>query len=198
MKSLKTLLLTKSLVAAAIATTGVAAPALSHANPADGMVCRAGYAGALDGTHFKCSKTRVITVALECNNLRFPTYVTRAPGAPGDTSGGKDLCTRAGVNIGTTDALTGLVNGQDFVFAAVNPATVTARVTAQDQAEGTAIGLSAADVVTVASQPSVVVNGGLGSTDNARVTLTFFTFAIPALSLSPRPRPLPTLPRPLP
>ena len=100
MKSLKTLLLTKSLVAAAIATTGVAAPALSHANPADGMVCRAGYAGALDGTHFKCSKTRVITVALECNNLRFPTYVTRAPGAPGDTSGGKDLCTRAGVNIG--------------------------------------------------------------------------------------------------
>lgn len=200
MKAFKTLVLVKSLAAAAIATTSLVAPAISHASPDDGMVCRSGYSGTFDGGRFKCSKSRIINVALECTNLRFPTKVIRAPGAPGDTSGGKDLCTRPGINIGTTDALTGLVNGQDFVFAAVNTNTVNTAVSNADQSEAANIpGLTAADVDTQAGQPNIVVNGGFGSNDVARVTLTLFTFPIPVLSLTlplPNLSPVVTLPSP--
>jgi hypothetical protein len=178
-----------------VALAGAAVPSIASASPNDGMVCRPGYTGALSGTKFFCSKTRQVDVALECANLRFPTKVIRAPGAPGDTSGGKDLCTRAGIVIGTTDALTGLVQGQDFVFASVNQATVTARVTSNDQSEAQALGLNVNDVDTAATQTSVVVNGGFGSNDVARVTLTFHTFAIPALaSITLPPVVLPTNP----
>ena len=177
-----------------VALGGAALPSVAAASPNDGMVCRPGYTGTLNGTHFFCSKTKIINVALECVDRRFPTKVVRAPGAAGDSSGGRDLCTRPGIVVGSTDPLTGLVQGQDFVFAAVNSATITAQVTSNDQAEATALGLTVNDVDTAAGQPSVVVNGGFGSNDVARVTLTFNTFAIPALALL-QPIPLPNLPR---
>lgn len=200
MKHLKTLVLAKSIAAAFIATAGIAAPAISHASPDDGMVCRAGYAGAFDGTKIKCSKTRIVTVSLECTNRLFQRYVARAPGAAGDTSGGRDLCLRGtasapqGATIGSTDPLTGLTRGQDFVFAEVNPATFSDRVARADGDEAAALTLNVSEVDTSAGTPSVVLNGGFGITDNARVTLTQFTFAIPVLSLiSPI---VPNLPRP--
>ena len=71
MKAFKTLMLVKSLAAAAIATTSLVAPAISHASPDDGMICRSGYSGTVDGGRFKCSKARIISVALECTNLRI-------------------------------------------------------------------------------------------------------------------------------
>ena len=55
--------------------------------------------------------------------------------------------------------------------------------TQQDQAEATALGLTVTDVDTKAGQPVLHVNGGIGSIDNAQVTMTFFTFPVPALSL---------------
>lgn len=177
-----------------VALGGAALPSVAAASPNDGMVCRPGYAGSLNGTKFFCTKTKIINVALECVDRRFPTKVVRAPGAAGDSSGGRDICTRPGIVVGTTDPLTGLVQGQDFVFAVVNQTTVNAQVTANDQQEATALGLTVNDVDTAAGTPSVVVNGGFGSNDVARVTLTFNTFAIPALSLL-QPIPLPNLPR---
>lgn len=166
-----------------IALAGAAVPSVASASPNDGVQCRPGYSGALSSARFICSKTRQINVALECTNRRFPTKVVRAPGAPGDTSGGRDLCTRTGINIGTTDALTGLVQGQDFIFAAVNQTTVNTQIAANDQSEAQALSLGVADVDTAGSQPTVAVNGGFGSNDVARVTLTFNTFPVPALGL---------------
>lgn len=181
-----------------VALGGAALPSVAAASPVEGMVCRAGYTGALSNGHFVCSKTKVINVALECTNRLFPKFVVRAPGAAGDSSGGRDLCTRAQISVGSTDPLTGLVQNQDFIFASVNPTTVNTQIANNDAAEAQSLGLNAADVVTTGSTPSLVVNGGFGSNDIARVTLTFNTFAIPALgviSLPPGLPSLPTLPR---
>ncbi len=53
MKSLKNLLLAKSIVAAAVAGSGIAAPTVSHAiaasGPSSGVVCRAGYTADFSG-----------------------------------------------------------------------------------------------------------------------------------------------------
>jgi hypothetical protein len=145
--------------------------------PDDGMVCRSGYTGAFDGSRFKCSKTQVITVVLTCDNPTFPTYVTRAAGAPG-TPNGRDICTRNNVSVGSTDSVVNLVQGQDYVLAQVNSTTVTNRTNTADQNEATALGLSVSEVDTLAGTPSIVLNGGVGSKDNATVQLTHFTFAI--------------------
>jgi hypothetical protein len=182
-----------------VALGGAAVPSVAFASPDDGMQCRSSYSGALNGTRFVCSKTRLVSVSLECLNRVFPNKVIRAPGAPGDTSGGKDICTRAGIVVGSTDSLTGLVLGQDFIFAAVNPTAVINAVNNADQQEATALGLTVNDVDTAAGAPTVVVNGGFGSNDVARVTLTQNTFAIAAPSLitlpgSPIVPNLPTIP----
>ena len=183
-----------SIIATAfVALGGAALPSVAAASPDDGMVCRVGYTGALNNGHFVCSKTKQVNAGLECLNRRFPTFVVRAPGAPGDTSGGRDLCTRTGINIGTTDALTGLVLNQDYVFAEVNQTTINNAVTTNDQQEATALGLSINDVDTKATQQQLSINGGFGSNDVVRVTLTFNTFAIPALPIISLP--VPSLPR---
>ncbi len=204
MKSLETLPLTKSLIAAAVVAAGLSAPTVGHAitfagSPDDGMVCRNGYTGTLDGTRFKCSKAVNITVALECTNPLFPIYVIRA--LNGAVSDGKDLCTKAGVVITSNGSLAGLVEARpgrngDYQFATVNPATVAARVATQDQSEATAQGLTVSEVDTIAAQPVVQIDGSVGSKDNARVTLTQFTFAIPGSGGISLPTPL--LPRALP
>jgi hypothetical protein len=196
MKSLKTLVLAKSISAGALIATGVAAPATSFASPDDGMICRPGYSGQLNGANFKCSKVVAKAVPLDCTNLRFPTKVIRAPGAAGDSSGGKDICVRSGISIGTTDPLTGLVQGQDFVFAEVAASRVAAHREATERAEEANLGLTAADVDSQSSQANVVVNGGFGSNDEARFNVTLFTFPIAAPNFNLAQPILPNLPQP--
>jgi hypothetical protein len=181
MKSLKKLLLAKSILAAAVAASGIATPAVSHAiaagGPSAGVICRASYNGAIVGAAFKCSKTSDIVVVLECLNPTFTTYVTRAVVGTGI---GKDLCTRAGVIVSSTDLIASLTLGQDYVFAEVNPATVITRTASADHAEALLQGLPDSGVDTSAGTPVVQFNGGVGQKDNAKVTLTYFTSPIAA------------------
>lgn len=185
MKSLKNLLLTKSIIAAAIAGGGIATPAVSHAiaasGPSAGVFCRAGYTGAFDGTRLKCSKVRVVNVPLRCLDTRYPTYLVRA--VVGPTGVGRDFCLKNGVQLGTTDPLGNLVLGSpgvvgDYVHATFDPAEVASKVTAEDVAEATAQGLSASAVDTVSATPVIDLGGGGGNKDRANVTLTHFTYAI--------------------
>lgn len=195
MKSLKTLLLSKTFAAVAIASSGIAAPAIGHASPDDGMTCRAGYSAQFGGATMKCTRVVPAAVSLLCSNVRFPNKVIRAPGAIGDTSGGKDICTRPGVVVGSTDALTGLVLGQDFAFAEVNPNQVAAKARVIQIAEERTLNLPADDVDAKSSSATVNVNGGFGSDDQANFTVTLFTFPIPAAGLRVALPTLPQLPR---
>jgi hypothetical protein len=174
-KSLAVALTGLGFSAAAFGQSNIIANQLGTAD--DGMICRSGYTASFDGSRFKCSKAQVITVALTCTNPTFPTYVTRASGAPG-TPNGRDICTRSTVSVGSTDSVVNLVQGQDYVLAAVDNTTVTNRTNTADQNEAAALGLSVSEVDTNAGTPSIVLNGGVGSKDNATVQLTHFTFAI--------------------
>lgn len=185
MKSLKNLLLAKSIFAAAVAAGGIAAPAVSHAiaagGPSAGVFCRAGYAGAFDGTRLKCSKVRVVNVPLRCLDSRYPNYLIRAVVAP--TGVGRDFCLKNGVVLGTNDPITGLVLGTpsvlgDYVHANFDPAEVATKVAAEDLAEAAAQGLTAGGVDTLSATPVIDLGGGGGNKDRANVTLTHFTFAI--------------------
>ena len=196
MKALKTLLLTKSVAAAAITAVGtLAMPSISHASPDDGMTCRAGYSAQFGGGTMKCTKTVPTGVSLLCSNVRFPTKVIRVPGAPGDNSGGKDICTRPGINIGSTDPLTNAVLGQDFVFAELNTSQAASKAKAIQIAEERTLNLPEDQVDAKSTSPTVVVNGGFGSEDQASFTVTLFTFPIPAAGLSLTLPTLPQLPR---
>jgi len=192
MKHLKTLVLAKSIAAALVATAGIAAPAISHASPDDGMVCRAGYSGTLEGGNFKCSKQRTIDVGVECTNTRFPNIQRRVVALP--QSDGKDVCARAGITVAANGPLTGLTLGQDYVFAAVNSLTVTARINGVRDSEASQAGVQVSDVDVVNVGSTLVVDGGFGGNDVSRIRLSVFTFPIPVLSLI---RPIvPNLPSP--
>lgn len=187
MNSLSKLLLAKSILAAAVAAAGLAAPAVSHAlaagGPTSGVVCRAGYTGAFDGTRLKCSKVKVVNVPLRCLDPRYPNYLIRAVVAP--TGVGRDFCLKNGVQLGTNDPLTGLILGTatvrgDYVHANFDPAEVAAKVTAEDAAETTAQGNPDGGVDTIAGATTIDLGGAGGNKDRANTTLTFFTFASPA------------------
>jgi hypothetical protein len=182
MKALKTLILGKSIAAAFVAASGIAAPAISHASPDDGMVCRTGYSAQVANGNFKCSKQVVRFVALECTNTRFPTKVIRVAGIQGDTSGGRDLCLRPGVVLTSNSPTTGLTAGQDFVFVAVNQARVAALREATEIAEENSLGLGR-DGVDSRSVGTIDINGGIGAEDRVRATLTMFSFPVPAPTL---------------
>ena len=177
--------LTVSNVLASVATCLVlAAPALGQltpnqlGTPDDGVVCRSGYTGSLTNGAFKCTKTRTITVQLECVDSRFPRYVIRPQGSP-NTTVGQDLCTRNAVLLGSTDPIGNLIQGEDFVNAAVDPARVANRVATLHAEEARALGLDAnTEVETIAGDPVIQYNQAAGSRDNARVPVTFYTFAI--------------------
>lgn len=195
MNTLKNLLLTKSIAATVFAMGAVTAPAISHASPNDGMICRGSYTAHFSGTTMTCTKDVRASIGPVCTqNTRFPIKVVRAPGAPGDTSGGKDICTRVGINIGTTDSLTGLVLNQDFIFAAIDATQVAAKAKAIEVAEERSLSLPDDQVDAKTSTPTVVVNGGFGSDDIANFTVTLFTFPITAPSLRPILPNLPSLP----
>jgi hypothetical protein len=200
----KTSLITKSIAAAFIAA-GLASPAVGQfreapqsGTPDDGMVCRAGYTGAFNGSRFTCSKAGSVDIPLECNNPNFPVYVVRLGGpAP---NGDDDLCIRNnGTAININQSLEGLAvstNGSNGVyeFAKFNPLTVLNRTNLQDVAEANSIGLAAKDVDTVAGTPVIRPNGRVGGKGEARVPMTFFTFAVPGTGGLGNPGPVATPP----
>jgi hypothetical protein len=156
-------------------------------------VCRAGYNGTFEGGHFKCSKPRTIDVGVECTNTRFPNIQRRVVALP--QSDGKDVCARPGITVAANGPLTGLTLGQDYVFAAVNPATVAARINSVRDSEAGLAGVPVTDVDVVTVSTTLNVDGGFGGNDVSRIRLDVFTFAIPALSLI---RPIvPNLPGPI-
>ncbi len=192
MSSFRTSPIAKGIAAACFAA-GLASPAVAltpnlPGTPDDGMACRTGYTAAFDGSRIKCSKAISIPIPLICDRPNFPGVgnppapVPRAAGAAGDNSGGKDLCPRSGLRIGTTDSLVGLTQGTDYVFATTDAAAVTTRTANNDQSEAAALGLSASEVDTLAGTPSISVNSN-GVTDKGTVTLTFFTFAVPGAGI---------------
>jgi hypothetical protein len=200
MKSIKTLRFTKSIIAIAIAASGISTSGIAltpnqSGTPDDGMVCRTGYVGFLDGSAFKCKKNTSLKMELSCDNPTFSIYVNRAAGAtvpngPNDAAlrNGLDICTRSGpgaVNIGPTDTLNGLAqstNGNSGVYeiAKVNPAQITVRVASKDEQEASAIGLNANQVDTVQSINFNSLNTGVGKIkDQHVVEIIHYTFAIP-------------------
>ena len=209
MNSLKKLLLTKSIVAAAVVSSGLSAPAISHAlavgGPSSGVVCPTGYTGTTAGAAFKCSKVKVVNVPLRCLDSRYPTYLVRA--VVGPTGVGRDFCLKNGVQLGTNDPITGLVLGTatvlgDYVHANFDPAEVAAKITSEDAAETTAQGNPVGGVDTIAGTTTIDLGGAGGNKDRANTTLTFFVFAkaaSPVISTGPigtvgapfAPRPLP-------
>src|SRR5947207_15117704 len=102
MKSFKHLLLAKAVAAAVIGTSGIAAPAISHASPDDGVVCRAGYSAQFASGDMKCTRHVIRHVALECLNTNFPNKLVRTPGIVGDRTGGRDICLARGRSINST------------------------------------------------------------------------------------------------
>jgi hypothetical protein len=183
MKSLKTLVLAKSIATAIVASAGIAAPTLSHASPDDGMVCRVSYSAQVSGGNMKCAKQVVRFVPLECKDLRFPTKLIRSAGIQGDTTGGRDMCLRPGISLGTNVPATGLTAGQDFVFVAVNQTKVVAVREARERQEQTSLGLGL-DGVDSRSVGTLDINGGIGAEDRVKVDITLFTFAVAAPSFT--------------
>jgi hypothetical protein len=206
MKALKTLVLAKSIAAAIVASAGIAAPAISHASPDDGMVCRVSYSAQFGAGNMKCTKTssRTVSGAFECLNPSFPGVLgTRQPviriNTAGDPSGGRDLCAAPGIVIQTNSPLTGLVEGTHYRFATVNQARIAAVREASERNEENVLGLGL-DGVDSRSTSTVVVNANSLGEDIVRATITLFTFPIPAanlilspLQIDPKPLNLPNL-----
>jgi hypothetical protein len=185
MNSFKKLLLTKTIIAAAVATCGIVAPVVSHANPGtpdDGMACRAGYIGVYDGKSLKCFKTSRITVPLVCADPGFNKYVARV--VAGGTQLGEDVCIKTGglVKFDSDDSIgsgTNFTKNVDWEFAKADKVKIGQKTVARDLEEAAAFGGTASDVETVAADP-VLNRQADGIIDNATVTLTHFTFAVPA------------------
>ena len=183
MNTFHRLLISKGIAAAIVAGSGIAAPAISHASPDDGMVCRPGYAAQFAGGDMKCTKNVVRHVTLDCTNPQFPIKRVRVAGIPNDRTNGRDVCLRNnGVSLSSNDPLTGLTAGQDFVFVTVNQAKAVAVREVTEKAEETALGLTSGGVDSH-STSTLVINGGIGAEDNVNVDITLFTFPVPALQV---------------
>lgn len=183
MKAFKTLVLAKSIAAAAVAATSLAVPAISHASPDDGMICRGGYSAQFSAGNLKCTKNVIKHVALECRDPLFPSKLIRTAGIPGDTTSGRDMCLRPGVTLGSNAPASGLTAGQDFVFVAINQTKVVAVREATERNEETALGLDR-DGVDSRSAGTLDINGGLGAEDRVRADVTLFTFPVAALNFA--------------
>lgn len=197
MNASKTLRLAQRL-AATVATAGLAAVAIGAplpnftggpltptgikpnlpGTPNDGMVCRAGYTASFNGTSLKCSKTSTIVVNLICPDPNFPTYVSRTVGSPGSDKG-LDICLNKNgtVVVTSTSNIKPLVKGSDFEFAKADATKIAEKTAARDLEEAAAFGGTATDVETEAGEAEVNTATG-DSKDNAKVTLTHFTFPI--------------------
>lgn len=183
MNSLKKLLLAKSILAAAVASSGIAVPTIGHAitavgGPSAGVVCRTAYTAEFSGTNLKCKKSGFISIALICAEPNFPTYVNRVASAP---DGGKDVCARdpnkpAYVAI----ASNGPLPGSGWVYAVIDTAKAATRVVKAGEEEAVALGLPVSGVETVQSFSFPDVNAGAGGVKDVSITrLTHYTYAVP-------------------
>jgi len=178
MKSLKNLTLTRSVIAAAVASSGFAAPVVSHAivasGPATGMVCRVGYTAEFSGTNLKCKKFASVDTPLMCDQAAFPKYVIRDGTG---TDGRKDVCALPNLDISSN----GPLPGSGYVFAVIDTAEAARRVIKAGQDEAAALGLPVSGVQTVQSITFPEVNGaGNNVKDLSHTQLHHYTFAIPA------------------
>jgi hypothetical protein len=171
---------------AAVAAAGAATSALSQIPPVtgnlmgtanDGVICRSSYNGSYSGGAFKCSRQRFHTINLSCPNAQFPNYVIRPSGSSG-TPLGRDLCTKNGVNLGSTDALGNLVLGQDYKLAEVDANALATQIQNLHNEEKTATGLSGNEIETTSGEPLIQPDAGTGSRDRALVQVLHWTFAI--------------------
>ena len=183
MNSLKTLLLTKSVIAAAVtvasvAASGVASSATAGDSPEDGVACRVApksYTGSLTNNKFFCKRTLIHGQALTCSIPGFGTKFIRE----GSGGGGKDVCAAPGRVYPANVALTGTEH-VDWEYAAAGPTQVSTIVANQRQFEATALGVALREVDAKALTSGVVINH-TGSEDHLQVTIEFATYAIPAL-----------------
>ena len=209
MKSLKNLLLAKSIVAAAVAGSGIAAPTVSHAiavgGPVAGVSCRAGYNPNFNGTSLTCTKPgAAIVLALKCLNPTFPNFVMRA-GGPGN-KGDHDLCTRrpgspGAAVITANGSLAGLTEGQDYVYAELDAAELATQANLRGQAEAASLGVPSDQVATLTNPSVVVRNGGAGGRDRVDTSPVFYTLPVQAFGGVINPPVVistPFAPRPLP
>jgi hypothetical protein len=143
----------------------------------DGVICRSNYNGSYSGGAFKCLRQRFHTINLSCPSAQFPNYVIRPAGSSG-TPLGRDLCMRNGVNLGSTDALGNLVQGQDYKLAEVDANALATQIANLHNEEKTATGLTGNEIETSSSEPAIQPDQGTGSRDRAVVQVTHYTFAI--------------------
>jgi hypothetical protein len=186
MKTCNTLLLITS-IAAAVAGFGLVAPAMGQltsnqlGTPDDGMVCRAGYNGALAGSAFKCHKYRIagLELNLKCVNPTFPNYVTRAKYSAG-TSEGQDICIKnQGVQFDSDDPITSEYPvGGAWVYAAVDTGELNTGIANLHREEARTLGLEARDV-DLTTTTTMRRDSGNNNRDTAMVTVWYYTFAIP-------------------
>jgi hypothetical protein len=186
MKPRNTLLLITS-IATAVAGLGLVAPAMGQltsnqlGTPDDGMVCRAGYNGALAGSAFKCQKSRIVALELnlKCVNPTFPNYVTRAKYS-GGTSDGQDICIKSqGVQFDSDDPITSdYPVGGAWVYAAVDPTELNSGVANLHRDEARALGLEARDV-DLTTTTTMRRDTGNNNRDTVMVSVWYYTFAIP-------------------
>ncbi len=180
MKTLKPLVVAKSIAVVALMAAGLASSGLSYANPNIGVHCRSGYTGTLANGNFKCTK-RVVKndVSLTCP-AGFPTKLVRIQGIAGDTTGGKDICLAPGRSLGSNDPIpTQFVQGQDFAFVSVSAVQAAAVRISLDNQEEAALGLPEAEVGRDTVSSGVLVNAGAGALDLGTVTTDLTTHAIP-------------------
>jgi hypothetical protein len=202
MKTQKSLVVSKTLVARALMAAGLAtaaigaAPALAQVSPLiaspinlpngspnDGMACRSSpnaYTGSQSSNTFFCKRTKIVNQALTCSDPRFPTKVVRVDNAAEPlATRGKDVCLAPGRFLASNDLTTGLTLNQDFVFVSIGATQVSTVVANQRQAEATATGLALnlVDAKSIAS--SVNVNAGSGGIDLMNATIEFATFPNP-------------------
>jgi hypothetical protein len=206
MKTLKTLLVTKSIIAAAaiggiVATAGTASAATGNqlGTPNDGMVCRSGYTPSFSGTALTCRKEVDFgNVSPVCANLKFPNYVIRSGNGVGND---KDVCAHSNVFIPSNGALPGK---GDFDYVTINQSDVDKEITKMVQAEATALGLQTSEVEWTANLPigpQVGENKGKGGKDAVVYGGHFNTFPIKTgliINSGPVTIPGPFVPRALP
>lgn len=183
MKTIKTLLVRKSVIAALgaiAAAAGTASAAQITPNqlgtPNDGMVCRTAYSPSFDGTALHCKKDVDLgKVKPVCANSKFPNYVIRSGNGAGND---KDVCARNGVSIPSNGALPGK---GDFEYVTIDQSAVDKEITRMVQAEATALGLSTSEVEWNANLPigaQIGENKGPGGEDRVVYSGHFSTFPI--------------------
>jgi hypothetical protein len=204
MKSLANLLLTRSIVAAAItagglAASGIASSATVGGSPDDGMQCRSApnaYTGSLNNLKFFCKRTLNANQELSCSEPGFATkFIRQGPGG-----GGRDVCAAPNRSYPANVPLTG-TEGIDWKYVAAGATQVSTIVANQRQREATAMGLTLNEVDARALSSEVDVNH-TGSEDRLKVVIEFATFAVPAAGGVVIGNPTPAggsfVPRPLP